>query len=663
MKYVKFLIIAFFSFLFVLYVCISNAGNLSTRYIDPAYLTSVPFGWHSHWLQPWRAYLETIPTTRFLNGVGINWNSDAIKNPELVAKMLQKYGIRRARLEIGWGNLDFDSEQLLSNKASELTLILQTFKKYQIRPLIVLNAHQGVPCPVKMFQRTVTKNASAGNTQIELNDVSGLQIGYSGLSNLTDYWAAEALIVQISGNTVTLSKPLPNNINAGTSVEMATLKYRPFSIPESEDYRKTIAGWKKYVNTVSSFVTNTFQTSNLQDRGFDLEIWNELSFGTHFLNINDYYANRPYQYNQDSIWDNLTNETSAYVTSNLANFEGVKLTNGFGNTIPWTASSKQPSRVIAISKHPYSSTRKNYPKDEKTSISVNALGQEESSGFIPTYSAIFPEYAATALQTETIVRDLAPITTDIYGVNHGRMARVINGQVKPVYVWLSEGNISPIEDDPNITAERAHYVKAKAAARYTCFYLNKGALQVLLFVAADADKAYGIIPEKFINYTQNSTVYPSDDSSYTSKTLVVLKNLINKMKQGTDSSFKNYRSLEVVSISDSHNHYQFQGDGTTQHPTLYDRDVFAFLPFQANAKKFVIPYYVMTRDIMKDLQPEEFTLEIKGLNTTQFTASAYDPMNNTNIPVKITKNSSKPDSIFFTVTAADYPYLLTINES
>jgi hypothetical protein len=157
--------------------------------------------------------------------------------------------------------------------------------------------------------------------------------------------------------------------------------------------------------------------------------------------------------------------------------------------------------------------------------------------------------------------------------------------------------------------------------------------------------------------------YPSDDSSYTSKTLVVLNNLIKKMRQETDVNLSKYRSLELVSISDSHNHYQFQGDGTAEHPTLYDREVFAFLPFQANSKKFVIPYYVMTRDVMKDLQPEKFTLQIKGINTTQVSVSAYDPMNDTNIPVKVNKTSSKLNSLSITVTAVDYPYLLTIQES
>src|SRR5947209_8626079 len=39
-------------------------------------LTVLPFGTRSHWIQPWRAYLDTTPATTLLNAVGINFNVD-----------------------------------------------------------------------------------------------------------------------------------------------------------------------------------------------------------------------------------------------------------------------------------------------------------------------------------------------------------------------------------------------------------------------------------------------------------------------------------------------------------------------------------------------------------------------------------------------------------
>jgi len=47
------------------------------------------------------------------------------------------------------------------------------------------------------------------------------------------------------------------------------------------------------------------------------------------------------------------------------------------------------------------------------------------------------------------------------------------------------------------------------------------------------------------------------------------------------------RKLKVKGIRDSHNHYQFAGDGTAAYPNGYDREAFAFLPYQVNAHRFV----------------------------------------------------------------------------
>lgn len=641
---------------------VNSCGATTTPYTDPAQFTKLSFGSHSQWLQPWRAYLETVPAKRFLNGTGINWNVDDLTNPELVAAMLAKHGIRQVRIEVGWSNIDFyDETKLIANNGTALEAKLLALKKYGIRPLILLNANHGVPGPVEFFSRTLAADARVGDTRAELNDVSGLKVGYSGLSNLTDYWAAEAMITNLTGNTVTFSKPLPKDIKAGTSVTLATLKYRPFSPPGSADYQVTIAGWQKYVGTVAKFVANALGTTQSSNKGFDMEIWNELTFGSNFLSINNYYAQKPYEYDQDSIWTNLVEETAAYVESHSVDFQGVRLGNGFANTIPWTASSQQPARITAINKHPYAG-RRNYPQDEKKSIPLNALGEEDKSGFTPTYSALFPEYHSTAIETETIVRDMGPITSEIYGIKHGRGARTINDVVVPTPMWITEVNINPLEDDRNITAERALALKAKTTARYFCFYLNKGATRVYMYAAAGGDKEFGIVQQNFLNYTaQPNAVYPSDDTAYTSPTLAVLSRIVAKMRQQVELNLKSTRPLQVVSISDTHNHYQFAGDGSAAHPNLYNRDLFAFLPFQVNARKFIVPYYVMTRDVMKDLPPEQFTVKIQGLKSTGISISAYDPLNNKAVPVVVKDKGNNYVSVL--LTATDYPYLLTLQET
>jgi hypothetical protein len=631
----------------------TRTNSLSSTYTDTSYFDNLPFGAHSHWLQPWRAYLETVPATTFLNGVGLGLDLNDRENPNLMLQMLATHGIRTVRLEIGWIELNYDTETLENKR---LQTILKACKRWGVRPLILLNAHQGVPTPLKFFQRKATANASAGSRRIRLDDTSGLEIGRSGLNNLTDYWAAEALITAIDGNTVTLSKPLPKAIEAGSSVSMATLKYRPFSKPGSADYRKTIAGWQHYVGTVAKFAANALGTTQSTDKGFDMEIWNELTFGSEFLSINNYYTRPPAAYDEDSIWSNLVKATADYAVANPQQFSGVKFSDGFANTIPWPASSKQPLRISAISKHPYAS-RKNFPKDERNGAKIDALGR--STDFIPKYSALLPEYFATALQTETVLRDAAPFTNEIYGVGHGRYAREVNGRVVPTEVWITETGIAPNEH--NITDPlKALKLKAKTTARYYTFYLNKGVTKLYLHSAASGNLGLGIVQDNFFQYSRTHSVYPTNDRAYVSPALKITGRIVAQMKRNLDSNLTKTRQLRLDSIGDTHNHLQFVGDETAAHPNLYNRDVFAFLPYQVNRQRFVIPYYIMTRDVTKNLPPANFTIQISKLKAPGATVSVYDPMNDRTVPITI--NRQGRDFLNLTLSATDYPYLLIVQE-
>lgn len=633
------------------------AGSLSTPYTDPAQFTKIPFGPHSHWAQPWRAYLETVPATTFLNGAGVNWNGDD-RNPALMARMLASHGLRHARIEIGWGNLDYETETKIGG-ADRLTARLQACKKYGIRPLILLNSHQGVPCPVQFFSRKLTKDAHKGDTTVTLNDTAGLKIGLSGLSQLTDYWAAEAFVTKVDGPTVTLSKPLPKDIADGTDVPLATLKYRPFSAPGSDDYKATIAGWRHYVDTLAKFVAGALGTTNRPDKGFDMEIWNELTFGSQFLSVNNYYADKPLKYDENGIWGSLVKETAAFADAHPAEFRGVLFGDGFANTIPWPSSSTEPARIGAIDKHPYAG-RRNYPKDNYQGDTLNALYEKDP--FVPTYTALFPEYFATALQTETMIREMAPIVNDLFGTKRGRLGRVINGKVVPCSTWITEVNIGPVEDDPNVTPKRALAIKAKTTARYFCFFLNKGLTQLDLFAASGGDKDLGIVQDNFLDLAKKpGAVYPPDDAPYTAPALAVTGRIAARMRQGLDAKLTRTRPLSVAALSDTHDHVQFHGDGTPAHPDLFDRDVFAFLPFQVNAHRFVIPYYVMTRDVAKDLAPENFTLTVGGLHGGGATVTAFDPISNRPVTVSIVRRA--PNALTLKLTAADYPYLLTVQEA
>ncbi|MDQ2731749.1 MAG: hypothetical protein M3Y56_08835 [Armatimonadota bacterium] len=637
----------------------ARAGTLTGSYTDPNYLLKLPFGTYSHWVQPWRAYLETVPASTFLNGTGVNLNTNV--NPDLLMQMLASHGIHRARIEIGWGNVNYDDETKLNN-ADTLRAALTAALKHGIRPLILLNSHQGAPCPVQFFNRTLAADAHKGDTTVQLTDTGGLKIGLSGLSQLTTYWAAEALVAKIDGKTVTLSKPLPKDIKAGTEVPMATLKYRPFSPPDTADYRDTVAGWQRYADNVARFVSGVLGTTGKPDEGFDMEIWNELTFGTEFLYINHYYAAAPYKYDETKIFGNLVTATTTYVDAHPDDFRGVLFGDGFANTIPWPASSNEPVRISAIDKHPYAG-RKTFPKDQPENgiNAVDALLAVDHTGWVPAYTEVFPEYFACGIQTETMTRNLAPFTNTLYNTKIGRNDRVVDGVVKPVSVWITEVNEGPVEDDPKVTTERALALKAKSTARYFCFYLNKGVTQMELYGADGGDKDLGIVQDNFLDFLKKgATAYPADDRMYTSPALAVTGRIAEQMRQGLNPELTVTRPLEVLSVSDTHDHAQFIGDGTAAHPTLYDRDVLAILPFQSNNNRFVIPYYVMTRDFTKDLAPEKFQVKLRGIRAGDAVISCYDPIHDRAVPVTVRgRNGTTLD---LELTAVDYPYLLTLSE-
>src|ERR1700712_4720157 len=64
------------------------------------------FGYRSQWKQPWRSYMETVPATTFLQAIGVNFNVPS-GSAAPTAKLLGESGFKRARIEVGWGNLEY----------------------------------------------------------------------------------------------------------------------------------------------------------------------------------------------------------------------------------------------------------------------------------------------------------------------------------------------------------------------------------------------------------------------------------------------------------------------------------------------------------------------------------------------------------------------------
>ena len=84
----------------------AEPGGVVTDPIDPRYLTSLPFGRTSFWVQPWRAYLDTWPASRLLSSAGVNFNVGA-RNADAVAQLLHDDGFTLARTNLSWNGLSY----------------------------------------------------------------------------------------------------------------------------------------------------------------------------------------------------------------------------------------------------------------------------------------------------------------------------------------------------------------------------------------------------------------------------------------------------------------------------------------------------------------------------------------------------------------------------
>ena len=233
-----------FAFLFVILPLATAAGQEFPvqPYADLAQL-DVPWPKHSFTKQPWRGFIETRSGYDFLRGVGVNYHVPG--NDPLAVRLLAEAGFKTFRIEIGFGSVDWDEKGIANEE--RMRKLLGLCKRYGIRPTMLLNAHQGVPCPLKFFTRRLVADAPQGSREIRLDDVRDLTVGRTGLNGLTDYWAAEALITHVDERTgvCRLSKPLPKDIKAG-DVPMATLAYEPLYPAGTKQFDATAAGWVRY---------------------------------------------------------------------------------------------------------------------------------------------------------------------------------------------------------------------------------------------------------------------------------------------------------------------------------------------------------------------------------------------------------------------------------
>ncbi len=613
--------------------------------------------------------------------------------------------------------------------------------RHGLRPLLLLNANNLSPGPSRHVMLETLAPAEPGSQTVRLASASAALVvpGKTGFDNLTWKGAADVLITAVGpGGLARLSRPLTRPLAAGRH-GATTLQYAPFQSPKLEDggpnpvWAETLHGWLEYVAAVCRLAERVVGPG-----GYDIEIWNELSFGSQFLDFQDYYApaeateeadgegeseygheveaeeeaeeatghsegssaeDGPEGSNPASgmtraqvagrILGALLHETVAFVR-NPANAisSQVGISDGFASETPFPSGANSPIGLSALSKHPYVGL-KMFPSEYKARHIglVNALGEADrlkggggGMGYIPTYDSLFPESTLTVTHTESLIRDIAPFTTYIYGFPHGREVHPAGSG--PIQKWITEFNLGPHDATPvgpdEVTpetgpsavvsqADREHF-EAKVVLRSLVANVNKGITREYFYKAAPGPMSL-IAPRFYEALEASPGSYPG--RALGGETIEGLHGLFSHMQGPGPSGAA--RQLSLLAISQEGNHAQFAGDGSEAHPSLYDRQVLAVLPFQTAPKRFVIPVYVMTRDMLTlyrpeaspnditrfDMPNENFRITLAGLPAGATPAvSAYDPLRGTSTPARLLWREGATAQI--EIAATDYPRLLSI---
>jgi hypothetical protein len=234
-------------------------------------------------------------------------------------------------------------------------------------------------------------------------------------------------------------------------------------------------------------------------------------------------------------------------------------------------------------------------------------------------------------------------------VPHGR-------SVEPP-VWVTETNIDS-SYVPLTGADRWHML-AKATLRTLVSFVNKGISQLDLYAVWGPD--FGLVDP--------SAVAASGSTSGGA----VIDAVGRAIGYTNPAGVSTPRSLSLLSVAEQGEAAQFQGDGTAAHPPLYNRDVLAAFPFQASDHSFVVPAYVMTRNVAQlyepgapstdlaryDLPPEAFRLEIGGVDGANASVQAYDPLYDRAVAAKIVARTAT--TITVQVDLTDSPRLIRID--
>jgi hypothetical protein len=400
-------------------------------------------------------------------------------------------------------------------------------------------------------------------------------------------------------------------------VPATTLRYAPFAPPYLADgaanprFERTLSGWLTYVKSVAQFVRAAYGSDH-----FDVEVWNELSFGSDFLNERNYFSPVPDPRSRGSVDNVLLKRTIQMLKRRANGLTGVKIGDGFTNETPYASVATVPAGTDAVDKHVY-----------PFSADYSGLGR-----------VFMPESFLT-------------------GVAGPRPK-----------IWITEGNLDADQARKNglPTADVPEF-QAKAALRFLTSYASVGAQAVDLFAAKvplGDGPSWQLISQRFFNAVDaDPWRYPVSQGG---RTMQAVRRLAATLSG--DKHVRHPRQISLQAIASNTDVNQFAGI-----PTLYNREVLGFFPFQVSQDRFVSAVYVITHDLTHyyaprpalgsthyDLPAQTFRLTIGAVDAAKATVALTDPLTGRSQPATIvSRNGSR---IVVQLRATDSPRMLTIDD-
>jgi hypothetical protein len=418
---------------------------------------------------------------------------------------------------------------------------------------------------------------------------------------------------------------------------MRRLKYQPLNEPGTPEFEETANGFVKYARIVCDFV-------KAQGVDFDVELWNELTFGSNFITIDRYYDPPIAPKGKDFLkpggrcWE-MSRRTIEMIKKD---FPGVRCIWGFSNTTFFhTKVTDLPPGTDGQSYHPYGTGYREFPAQED----YRDRPHFNLEGLTPTYRAAVAEgFAANFIKTECLMRLLNP-----------EARKTTPPGVTTFMHYMTEHGFAP--SDVKVTdPQRAWQLKSKVLLRNVFFWLNKGLDRFYYYCSAQKDDLdMGLLPAELEQ--KGFTPPEGEQERFLTAPLQALKRA-TECFQGA-AKIENPRQLSVSVEPLAEARKIFDGDAT--HPPLLQKDVFAFLPFQIDDHRFAVAVYVMTHDYSQDMPPEDYRLTITGVNEQGVKIAYLDPITGNREDLK--PESSSAAGLCVKVGVTDYPRILTISEA